>query len=108
ETLAELESALIVLLGLRAVVLGLSYASFFAVRVRFRTFVFLIVDRDAGVLESLRLSLRLSRGRVASLFLIHLAQWTINFAGLLVCCVGLFVSLPLTSLISAVAHDRLP
>jgi hypothetical protein len=107
ETLAEFESALIVLLGLRAVVLGLSFASFFAVRVRLRPFAFLILDREAGVVKSLRLSLRLSRGRVASLFLIHLAQWTINFAGALVCCLGLFVSLPFTSLISAVTYDML-
>ena len=50
------------------------------------------------MLESLRMSMKLTRGRVSTLLLVHLAQFTINVAGLLVCCLGLFVTLPLTSL----------
>jgi hypothetical protein len=104
---AALESWLLVVLALTMAVVGLWYAAFFAVRVRLRTVPYLIIDRRAGVLESMRTSMQLTRGRVASLFLVHLAQFTINLAGLLVCCLGLFVTLPLTSLISAVIYNAL-
>lgn len=106
-TVAEVESVLIVLLGLPAVAVGVALASFFAVRVRLRTFPLLILDRGAGVFESIRLAIRLSRGRVAPLVVIHLAQFTINFAGWLLCCAGLFVTLPLTGLISAVTYNQM-
>lgn len=104
---AEVESSLIVVTGLFLAMLALAYAGFFAVRVRSRTFAFVILDRDAGVLESLRTSMQLSRGRAASLLVIHLAQFAINLAGLLLCCVGLFVTLPFTGLISAVTYNAL-
>ncbi len=76
-------------------VLGLSYAALFAVMVRLGQFPYLIIDRGADVAESLLGSLELTRGRVATVFLVYLAQVTINVAGLLLCCVGLFVTLPL-------------
>jgi hypothetical protein len=104
---AAFESWLLVVLGLTTSVVGLWYAAFFAVRVRLRPFAFLIIDRRAGVLQALRMSMQLTRGRVAGLFLVHLAQFTINLGGLVVCCFGLFVTLPLTSLISAVTYSAL-
>jgi uncharacterized membrane protein len=107
EPLANFESTLLVLLALALVLAGLSYAAFFAVTVRLGQFPFLIIDRGAGVFESLRMSMQLTRERAATVFLVYLAQFTINLAGLLVCYVGLFVSLPLTSLISAVTYNAL-
>ena len=104
---ADYESRLLVLLAILVGVTAFFYAAYFAVRVRLRPFPLLVIDRDAGVLESLRTSMELTRGRVASLFLVHLAQFSINVAGLLLGCVGLLVSLPLTSLISAVTYDAL-
>lgn len=104
---AEVESSLIVLMGLALSMLALAYAAFFAVRVRLRPFAFVILDRDSGVAESLRISMQLSRGRASSLLVIHLAQFTVNLAGLLLCCVGLFVTLPFTGLISAVTYNAL-
>jgi hypothetical protein len=106
-TVAQIESSLIVMLGLALAMLALAYAAFFAVRVRLRLFAFVILDRGAGVAESLRTSMQLSRGRSSSLVLIHLAQFTINLAGLLLCCLGLFVTLPFTGLISAVTYNAL-
>ena len=75
--------------------------------VRLGQFPFLIIDRDAGVLESHRLSWELTRGRAATVFLVYLAQLTINLAGLLTFYVGLFVTLPLTSLVTAVTYNAL-
>lgn len=83
------------------------YATFLAVTVRLGQFPFLIIDRDAGVLESHRLSWELTRGRAATVFLVYLAQLTINLAGLLTLYVGLFVTLPLTSLVTAVTYNAL-
>lgn len=88
-------------------VIGLSYLTNFAVMIRLGQFPFIIIDRREDVLGSLLVSLRMTRGRTATVFLIYLAQLTINVAGLLVCCVGLFVTLPLTSLISAVTYNVL-
>jgi hypothetical protein len=88
-------------------VVGLSYGAYFAVMVRLGQFPYLIIDRGADVPESLLGSLELTRGRVAAVFLVYLAQVTINVAGLLLCCIGLFVTLPLNGLISAVTYDVL-
>jgi hypothetical protein len=88
-------------------VMGSSYAALFAVMVRLGQFPYLIIDRGADVQESFLGSLELTRGRVATVFLVYLAQVTINVAGLLLCCVGLFVTLPLNGLISAVTYDVL-
>jgi hypothetical protein len=105
--IAQFESVSGVLLTLTLAILGLSYAAFFAVTVRLGQFPFLIIDRGTGVLESLRMSMQLTRGRAATVFLIYLAQFAINLAGLLVCYLGLFVTLPLTSLTSAVTYNAL-
>ena len=89
-----------------AVFVGL-YATFLAVAVRLGQFTFLIIDRGAGVLESHRLSWELTRGPAASVFLVYLAQLAINLAGLLTVYVGLFVTLPLTSLVTAATYNAL-
>lgn len=107
EAVVAVESLLLAMAGILVSLAGLFYAAFFAVRVRLRTFPFLVLDRGEGVLDSLRTSLQLSRGRVASLFLVHLAQFTINVAGFTACCAGLLVSLPFTGLISAVTYNTL-
>jgi hypothetical protein len=91
------------MLGLMAVV-ALSYGVFLAVMVRFGQFPYLIIDRGADVLESLQGSWELTRGRVATVILVYMAQFTMNLAGLLAFYVGLFVTLPLTSLVSAVTY----
>jgi hypothetical protein len=105
--LAAFESTWLVLLALSLAIIGLSYAAFFAVTVRLGQFPFLIVDRGTGVVESLRMSMQLTAGGAATVFLVYVTQFAINLAGLLVCYVGLFVSLPLTSLISAVTYNAL-
>jgi hypothetical protein len=100
---SEYENRMNVLLA----VVGLAYAAFFAVRVRLGQFPFLIIDRGADVQESLLGSMELTRGRVATVFLIYLAQVAIDLAGLLLCCVGPFITMPLNGLISAVTYDVL-
>ena len=74
---------------------------------RLGQFGYLILDRNAGVLESLRGSCALTRGRVTTVFLIYLAYAAINLAGALAFCVGLFFTLPLTDLLRATTYDAL-
>lgn len=105
--LSEIQSRWTVLMILLAAMFGLWYAAFFAVRVRLRPLPFLVIDRKAGVVEALGTSMRITRGRATGLAVIHLAQLTINVAGLFLCCAGLFVTLPLTRLISAITYDAL-
>jgi hypothetical protein len=95
------------LLAITIVVVVLSYAAFLAVTVRLGQFPFLIIDRGAGVLESHRMSIRLTAGRASTVFLVYLAQLTINLAGLLAFNVGLLLTLPMTSLLSAVTYHAL-
>jgi uncharacterized membrane protein len=97
------ENQMVALLG----AMGLGYAALFAVMVRLGQFPYLIIDRGEDVPGSLLGSLELTRGRVATVFLIYLAQVAINVAGMLLFCVGLFVALPLNGLISAVTYDVL-
>ncbi len=94
------------MLALMAVVV-LSYVVFLAVMVRVGQFPYLIVDRGAGVLESLRGSWELTRGQVATVIRVYMAQFAMNFAGLMACYAGLVLTLPLASLISAVTYHAL-
>ncbi len=51
--------------------------------------------------------MRLTGGRASTVFLVYLAQLTINLAGLLAFNVGLLLTLPMTSLLSAVTYHAL-
>lgn len=98
---------LLVLLGASVAILALWVAILLAVRSRLRPFPFLILDRNAGVPGALGTSIRLTGGRMSTLLVVHLAQFTINLAGLMLCCLGLLVSLPFTRLVSAVTYNAL-
>jgi hypothetical protein len=105
--LVSLLTEWLALMAITMVVVVLSYAAFLAVTVRLGQFPYLIIDRGAGVLESLRVSMRLTAGRASTVFLVYLAQLTINLAGLLAFNVGLLLTLPMTSLLSAVTYRAL-
>lgn len=85
----------------------LSAVVLIAVRSRLRSSTFLVLDRNAGVLESVSTSFRLTRGRTRALFVLHLAQFIINLVGFLPFGLGLLVTLPFTRLVSAVAYNAL-
>lgn len=79
----------------------------FYLSARLMQFYFVIVDRNAGVIESLQTSWLLTKNRVSTLILVYLLQTTINLAGLLACCVGLVFALPLSNLLLAVTYQAL-
>jgi hypothetical protein len=90
-----------------AVTVGLGSILILVLLARLGQFGYLIFDRHAGVLESLRGSWHLTRGRLETVVLIYLAHITINLAGLLAFCVGLLFTLPLTDLLLATTYDAL-
>lgn len=63
---------------------------------------YLVVDRGAGVLDSIRLSWRMTKGRAGTIILVYLVQLSLWLAGLLACCAGLIFTLPFGSLILVV------
>lgn len=65
---------------------------------------FLIVDRDVGSIESLRLSLQITRGNKVSLFLLGILGGLIVIAGIFACCIGLLFALPLVYLFMTTAY----
>jgi hypothetical protein len=75
--------------------------------IRLFQFYFVVIDRNAGVIESLRTSWYLTKNQVPTLFLVYLLQASIILAGVLALCVGLFFAVPLASLLLAVTYHAL-
>jgi hypothetical protein len=71
---------------------------------RLMQFYYLAIDRGAGIFQAIQGSWQLTRGRVPTLILVYLLQACVGLAGLLACCVGLIVALPLSNMISVVTY----
>lgn len=65
---------------------------------------YLVVDRDLTVGDALRTSAKITAGNVLSLFVLGALSCLLAIAGYLACCVGVFFTLPLTSMIFTVAY----
>lgn len=74
------------------------------VALMFWPFLYVIVDRNVGVIESLRQSRELTTGNYLAPFVLFLAGMGIGLAGLLALCIGLFPAIPFVALIFAVAY----
>ena len=90
-----------VLLGIVAVmVVGAFY-------VRLSLYAYLLVDQDCGFIETLRDSFALTRGHVVELIALLVIAWFINLLGIVMCCVGLIFTVPLTMLMGACSYAML-
>ena len=69
---------------------------------RLMQFSYLILDRGAGILESVQLSWQLTRRRVITIILVYCMHLILFIGGLLALCVGVIVTLPLGSLMQVV------
>lgn len=74
------------------------------VSARFSQFPYMIIDHNAGAMDSLRWSWEVTRGRVSTLFGVYTMVFVINLGGLLACFVGLVFTLPFTGLTVAVTY----
>lgn len=68
---------------------------------------FVIVDQDLPGLDSLWRAKELTKGNLGSIFLLFLASFGITILGAMACYVGLLFTIPLVSVIFAVAYDRM-
>jgi uncharacterized membrane protein len=75
--------------------------------IRVGFFGFYIVDEGVGPLDALQKSWDLTRGAVMELFVFWLLVAVVNLVGALFLMVGLFASLPVTSLMTAYMFRRL-
>jgi hypothetical protein len=69
---------------------------------RLTQFYFFIIDRDAGVIESIGLAWQFTRGKVMTIILVYLVQIVLAVGGFLALCIGLVFTVPLNYLISVV------
>jgi uncharacterized membrane protein len=71
----------------------------------FSQFINAMVDRQVGVLESLRLSIQATEGNKVTLLLLGLLMWAVNTAAAtLTCGLSTIVVAPFTALMGSVAY----
>ena len=89
------------------VVIGLIFfilpGIYIAIRLMF--FTYYIVDKDAGVIDSIKMSWELTRNGVINLFLLGIVFFVINFIGAML-VIGLAVTLPITFLATALLYRK--
>ena len=69
---------------------------------RMMQFSYLIIDRGAGMMESIQLSWRLTRRRAGTIILVYCMHLILLIGGLLAFCVGVIFTLPLGSMMQVV------
>lgn len=68
---------------------------------------FMVMDKNIGYVDALKASWRLTDGYKVQLFIFSLLAALLNFAGLLACCVGVFVTNAVTMGALAIIYNRL-
>jgi uncharacterized membrane protein len=91
----------IVVLGLICLVIPGIYLG-----IRLMFFTYYIVDKNAGVIDSIKMSWELTRNGVVNLFLFSVLLAVLNFIGALLFGVGLAVTVPLTFLATALLYRK--
>ena len=75
--------------------------------VQFGYYKYAIVDKNAGVLESLQTSSKATKGNRRNIFKLNLLFLLINLLGVVALLIGLFVSIPTTIVASAYVYRKL-
>ena len=99
---ANILMAIIVTLGLCLFIIPGIYR---ALRLQF--YAALIVEDDAGIIESLQRSWEITRGQEMSLFMLMLAMIGICILGLILLGIGIFVAMPLIYMMYAYVFRKL-
>ena len=83
-----------------------SLAAFFVIYVSARLvmFYYLVIDRNAGAIDSLRQSWQLCQNQVGTIIVVFLLQMAIILAGLLALCVGLIIAVPFSGMFLPVTY----
>ena len=99
---ANILMGIIVLLGICLFIIPGIYL---ALRLQF--YAALIVEDDAGIIESLQRSWEITRGQGMSLFMLMLAMIGICILGFILLGIGIFVAMPLVYMMYAYAFRKL-
>jgi hypothetical protein len=99
---AQILLSFIVIIGLGLLIIPGIYL---AIRLQF--FMAFIVDEDADIIESLKRSWEITKGQEVQLLLLALAMMAIGLLGLIVLGVGIFVAMPVTYTMYAIAYRKL-
>lgn len=76
------------------------------IAVRLMFFTYYIVDKNAGVMDSIKMSWELTKGGAMNLFLLGILFFVVNFIGALLFGIGLAVTMPLTFLATALLYRK--
>ena len=99
---ASILYGLIVMGGLLLLIVpGLRWA------VKYEFYVYALVEKNAGVIESLKISGAITKGSKWPLFFLGILVVLLNLLGILVVLVGLLVTVPLSMMVSVVAYRML-
>jgi phage FluMu protein Com len=74
------------------------------VTLMFGPFIYALVDRDCGVVESLTIAKSITTNNLLALFVLMLANLGLTILGAIPCGLGLLVTFPFTMLVHAVAY----
>lgn len=93
-------------LGMVVLVLGMvaGYVLMFIVMLMFSQAFLLIIDRNVGVVDSLKISKQITTGNKLTLFLLWLVGMFLYMVSLIPCGLGIFVSIPFFGLMIAVVY----
>lgn len=75
--------------------------------VQFGLYSYLIIDRDLGVIGSLKKSSLVTRGAKGRLLVFYLLLFLVNFAGVICLIIGLFATIPTTMIAAAYVYKKL-
>lgn len=100
--IANIIYSIIVIVGL---IIFIIPGIYLAIRLQF--FMVFIVQEDAGIMESLRMSWNITKGNAMQLFLLGLAMIGITIVGLILLIVGVFVAGPLCYMMYCYAFRKL-
>lgn len=95
-------SALIVLVGILLLIIP---GIIFSIRLQFVSF--LILDKKLGPIEAIKESWKITKNQVWNLLLLGIVLGLINLAGFLTLIIGLFWTIPTTSLATAFVYKKL-
>jgi predicted Zn finger-like uncharacterized protein len=80
---------------------------FFMLATAWSQCIYVLIDQNAGVFESLRLSWQLTQGNRMAILGVFLTLVVINIGGFLACCIGILGTAPFSMLALAVMHTAL-
>lgn len=100
--LADILYGLIVMIGF---ILCIIPGIYFGIKYHF--YGYIIIEQDAGVIDSLKLSWDITKGAWWDLFLLFILLWLITLAGVILCGVGLLFAWPIVIMAIVYAYKRI-